>query len=92
MLALLKYGVTHYFNHYICSFRIASISSSCVLVITPIPAIITPGLCYSCKKWACDNLKRFNKAKLRVLHLCQGNLEELIESSLAKKDFEGLVG
>lgn len=41
-------NVTHYFSHYICSFGIASISSSCVLVIIPNPAII--------EKWAPDNL------------------------------------
>jgi len=45
------------------------------------------------KKWARKNQMNFNKARCKVLHLCQGNLryayrlgEQLIKSSPAEKD------
>ena len=53
---------------------------------------------YRLEKWDCMNLKRFKKAKCKVLHLGWGKSQyqyrlgdEGIESSPAKKDLGGLV-
>ena len=50
------------------------------------------------KRWALVNLRRFNIAKCKVLHLCQSNPryvykpgEQLLESSPAEKDLGVLV-
>ena len=50
------------------------------------------------EKWAHVNLMGFNKARCKVLHVCQGNSkyvysvgEELTESSPVEKDLEVLV-